>query len=618
MVEDAQGTASQLPFIIGVSGHRKLDPNSTQTLRQRVREALVFWRQQLTDTPIWLLSGMAVGADTLVVEVARELRAQWGPDSLKIIACLPMDEASYLQDFEGLQFAPNAVTEFHAHLAQLRHDDDEIIEVQSVLAPQQLATALADTEYGEARNHLYLNQSVFVAKYAQVLLSLWDGAPSRGSGGTADAVAYKLGLPLQWPLGIANPALAPVSDFDGQQGGVVHHVPAVRPGQTLAPSTLEYASLPMTGLSGDLPEGSGLYVCHNHGDDSDIAPSGFLAQEFRLMLKELRFYNQHASGIEADAATAWPAPGLQESQRIFLKADAMALNQQTRYRRLTQLFFLFALIALGLYEVVSNFLELSTGSWLIAAMFAAMLGCYGIIRYAGKRELKWQYQLARGVAEGMRIRGFLNLSAIAPSPTPLIPRRFRQHLPLIEHAISVAELDWWRAPLPENPQLIRTSWLDDQRNFLNTRLRLKEPRRLRLSERFYKRPAWAASVCERWASELFNAAVIFGIALLGVLLLQYGFNIDLFVGSKDTLMYFAQYALMAAGAIALWGELAGYDTTARGYRSLEQLYRRAQHLLDGELNQSKQAMLIELAKEAMFEHVTWTNSESDNDLKQKQ
>ena len=68
----------------------------------------------------------------------------------------------------------------------------------------------------------------------------------------------------------------------------------------------------------------------------------------------------------------------------------------------------------------------------------------------------------------------------------------------------------------------------------------------------------------------------------------------------------------------LWSELAGYEVTAKGYESLEELYKRAQILLTDELTPSKKQMLLDLAHEAMVEHVMWTTAEMKNDLKNKQ
>lgn len=606
---------SALPFVVGVSGHRDLAPEREQETKVYIREALGYWLDQLDAvTPLWVLTGLAAGADSWVAEVALQMKQESGGERIRVKACLPMPLQHYRQDFEQLGYAPDALSRLDALLETLHAQGEELLVVPSHLTEAQQAHAFADASYGDERNTLYLNQSLFVAKYANVLLALWDGQPAKGSGGTADAVAYKLGHPPQWPLGEANPALEPVSQFDGQMGGGVHHLPLSRigGGPALAPA---FCALKGESLKGQRPDFGHLWVSQQDNGMGEGSCTEFLSSELSRLLADL---NQYNALPVPELDNPYPAAGLEQTQPIFLRADGIALERQSTYRRTVQRFFFSALLVLTLYEIVSNYLDGDTGAWIFAGMLGGLLYCALLVKQAARNELKWKYQLARGIAEGMRIRGFLNLSAVAPKAAPLIPRRFRQHLPLLNHAIAIAELDWWRAPQGFDAESTRSAWIHDQRNFLSARLSQEGVAKLKWSERFYKRPLYAAEVCQKWAKGLFNGSLVFALALFMVVLLQYGLGNPVFADSKDYLMLGLQYSLMAAGAIALWSELAGYETTAEGYRSMDQLYQRADGLLSGEMNPAKEAMLTELAREAMFEHVTWHNAEAENDLKQKQ
>ncbi|WP_028108375.1 hypothetical protein [Ferrimonas futtsuensis] len=581
----------------------------------QIRGALTFWLEQLDEvTPLWVLTGLAAGADTWVAEVALQMKQESGGERIRVKACLPMPLEHYRQDFDGLDYAPDAGSRLNSLVETLKQQGEEVLVVPSHLSAEQQAFAFSDRGYGDERNTLYLNQSLFVAKYANVLLALWDGQPARGSGGTADAVAYKLGLPPQWPLGAANPALEPVSQFDGQMGGVVHQLPLVRVGGEPV-VTPKFCALKSDVLKGELPAFGHLWVSQQDNGMGEGSCTEFLSAELMRLLTDI---NQYNALPVPDVANPYPAAGLEQTQSMFLRADGIALERQTRYRRTVQRFFISALLVLALYEIVSNFLDGDMGAWIFAGMLGGLLYCALLVKQAARNELKWKYQLARGIAEGMRIRGFLNLSGVPPKAAPLIPRRFRQHLPLLNHAIAIAELDWWRDPTAFSAEATRASWIEDQRNFLSARLSQEGVGKLKWSERFYKRPLYAAEVCQKWAKSLFNGSIVFALALFMVVVLQYVLGNPVFADSKDYLMLGLQYALMAAGAIALWSELAGYETTAEGYRSMDQLYQRADGLLSGEMNPAKEAMLTELAREAMFEHVTWHNAEAENDLKQKQ
>jgi hypothetical protein len=85
-------------------------------------------------------------------------------------------------------------------------------------------------------------------------------------------------------------------------------------------------------------------------------------------------------------------------------------------------------------------------------------------------------------------------------------------------------------------------------------------------------------------------------------------------------LIFIQYSLLVSGVVSLWSELAGYSNTAMGYKGLKDLYGRASVLLEEECHNTPETnnkMLLDLAREAMVEHITWYLSEIDNDLKQK-
>ncbi|MFB6259993.1 MAG: hypothetical protein ABEJ96_02700, partial [Thiohalorhabdaceae bacterium] len=62
-----------------------------------------YWRRRLPNTPIWLLSPLAEGADQLAAEVLLTFRKA-DPDGFRLIAPLPMARAEYEADFsaEGL------------------------------------------------------------------------------------------------------------------------------------------------------------------------------------------------------------------------------------------------------------------------------------------------------------------------------------------------------------------------------------------------------------------------------------------------------------------------------------------------------------------------------------
>lgn len=144
---------SALPFIIGVSGHRDLNPNKELEVKIQIREALDYWLQQLDiATPLWVMTGLAAGADTWATEVALEMKITWGSERIQIKACLPMPLENYRHDFQELVYASNAEAHLNELVETLSLQGQEIFVLPNHLSPEQQAIALADSSYGTERN----------------------------------------------------------------------------------------------------------------------------------------------------------------------------------------------------------------------------------------------------------------------------------------------------------------------------------------------------------------------------------------------------------------------------------------------------------------------------------
>ncbi len=605
---------NNLPFIIGVSGHRDLSPaDDIDQIRSRVIAVLEYWRAAVTsDTPIWLLTGLATGADSLVTDIACELRTRWGQSSVKIIACLPMPVDAYRSDFKNLDFEPTALDGFESRIEALSQGDDEVLVVRSQLDSCDYEKALQDTQFGDERNNLYLNQGVFIAKYAQVLVALWDGKPAAGAGGTADVVGYKLGERTVWPLGSSNPALEPISEFDGQVGGVVHHIPMNQSHEDTFVDQL--CTFDSEKLEGPVPDGTSVYVCSKNAGRNHKEIRAFLSRELATLLQQLKVYNRSETTVNERARET---SGLCWAHAIFSRADAVAIEYQRRYRRISACFFGAVVLALSVLEFAGDLLDEVAGTWSVISVLSLLTVAFLIAKYSGSRDFKWKYQIARGIAEGMRIRGYLNLCDIGPLHAPLVPRRHRINLTIINHAISVGEFEWWSNPRKPSLELINEAWIQQQIEFLKSRLELKLPITAGLTTRLYKRPLRAHNKLFLLSKAFFWLGVTFGIAISLVMLSELLVGYQVVDVVKTMMMYGVQYSLMTAGVIALWHELAGYENTAKGYESLIALYERAQGFVHGDLTNEKKFMLVELAKEAMLEHVSWTHSESEIDIKNR-
>jgi len=159
------------PVVVGVTGHRNIASNNKRLSNIVAKELRAVVRRH-KGAPIIILSGLAEGADRLVADVARETLGAG------LWAVLPLPDRLYLRDFA----TAGSIAEYKA----LKAASQRVIEAPLMGTRRSLA------RYGEPRNHQYAWIGAFIAKRAQVLIALWDGAPGRGTGGTAHVVDWFL------------------------------------------------------------------------------------------------------------------------------------------------------------------------------------------------------------------------------------------------------------------------------------------------------------------------------------------------------------------------------------------------------------------------------------------
>lgn len=150
---------------VGVSGHRHLHVDDA--LVAAVDDALA--RCERLPGPWTLVEGLAIGADALVAERALD-RADWALEAL-----LPLPLADYADDFAA----------------------DERPGLDALVARAARAAAV---DGPRERPACYAAQGAEVVARSDVLLALWNGAPARGPGGTAEVVACarEAGRPILW------------------------------------------------------------------------------------------------------------------------------------------------------------------------------------------------------------------------------------------------------------------------------------------------------------------------------------------------------------------------------------------------------------------------------------
>ena len=182
---------------VGVTGHRpdRLAKADLPELRARVAEVLSAL-QDGSCGRVTLVSALAEGADQLVAEVA--LAA-----GLRLVSPLPFPLETYDLDFAN----GHALGAFRTLLAQAA----EVEELPgSRDSPGERAAA-------------YAAVGARIVDRVDALLAIWDGAQSRGAGGTADVVAQarRAGVPSVW-ISATTPHRVTILDSDVPTRAIAH------------------------------------------------------------------------------------------------------------------------------------------------------------------------------------------------------------------------------------------------------------------------------------------------------------------------------------------------------------------------------------------------------------
>ncbi len=178
---------------VGVTGHRFLA--EVPRLRAAIERALDIVRALHPDRELAVISPLAEGADRLVAQAALAGGA-------RLIAPLPLPEEDYLTDFA----TDRSKQEFRALLEQ--------------------ATSVPVLPQTASRDEAYEQAGQYVLDESDVLIAIWDGAPSRGQGGTAEIVerALSRGMPvLHIKAGNREPGATTPTSLGAQQGKLVAH-----------------------------------------------------------------------------------------------------------------------------------------------------------------------------------------------------------------------------------------------------------------------------------------------------------------------------------------------------------------------------------------------------------
>jgi len=607
---DQPATDPTIPIILGVTGHRDLQPDDIPLLKQKIRSIFDELHRTYPDTPLLLLSPLAEGADRLAAQVALEAGGDGNPRA-RLVAPLPLPRAEYEKDFE----TPESKKEFN-----------DLIDQSAAWFELPLARGNTETnikEYGVHRNQQYALAGSFIVFHSQILIALWDGADSGLEGGTGQIVKFKLeGIPAPY-AGSRNP-------LDVIDTGPVYHVLTPRK-KNPNPRGKHYARrqlFPDVQNPGEPVEQPSENQLEANPKPSDPSQAERAKRSYEQILRRMNDFNRDAKrlvpklGEQIKENKDYVIPEektalLPEMAYLILGhyavADTLSLHFQSTSRRALIAIFLLALLAVISFEVYAHLL---TEASVLALYPIALGGALLVYLFVTRHNYQSKYLDYRALAEGLRVQLFWRLAGLEDEVVDHYLRKQRTELDWIRNAIrarnvpvtQVAARDYTSGSAHCEPdclqaikELVRDHWLNDQRNFF-TRNTGRDARKLKRHE-----------LTVKW---LFR----FGLALsIGVVFLHIWFHeTEGYSRWHHWLIVTMGTAPAIAAAIGGYAEKMAFSVQAKRYQWMSALYTRASKKLDAllEANQLSEAqeLIRQLGKEALEENGDWVSMRRERSI----
>ena len=351
----------RIPIVVGTVGHRDLS-TTDNVIVKAVRRECRRLRKKYRDSPFLVLSGLAEGADRLIAGIAiEELGAA-------LIAVLPFPAADFCADFqteashqEFLSFIARSSATFDVHLPS-----DEQWK-----------------QPGGKRDAQYARVGALIAEQSQILLSLWDGRPARGVGGTADVVGwFERGYaPSEYSLYAGDLSL-----FDPPHPGLSIRIDpetGEREIHNAPPRTRRYGLRPRSNSINDILRRTNIY-------NRDVRRKA-ASRVSRTPL------------VPQDVLSRIP---ITEASAAFEEADALAIYHAKRVRLANSVLYLLALAAVFAFSLID---AKPLASW----AFLGVMGVMALVAFhVWNRSLDLKFQEYRSLAEAMRILFFWRMLGI--------------------------------------------------------------------------------------------------------------------------------------------------------------------------------------------------------------
>ena len=563
----------EIPFVVGITGHRDLPPAQLPVIRGAVESLLRSLLQANPDARIQVLCSMADGADLLVAEVAQGL-------GIDVLALLTFPEDICRSDLQD-----------DAARATFDRVMSRAERLEMPLLPGVTRESLGAG--GAERDQQYLRAALVQARYCSLLIAIWDGKPTTHVAGSARVVELRRrGLQL-------------ASDND-----LMYEIRCTR--ITDVAAAHDAAAVQVRGFSG--------------GEVEDAFDALELPRRLREMLARTAAFNRDAANAEEriraqgrallppDDAGARPA--LAMLNQLFMQADVLGSQFRRRFLAAIRLrYALWAAMAAMLFSLervdyagAALFVVVSVLAIFVASRVHALV--------AHRRSWHRKYLDYRALAEALRVDFYWEMAGMRSRYAgEFAHENFLQR--------QDADLEWIRAALravnlraaiaPAQPTTdgigqVMAGWIgDDTPAGRAGQIHYYRARSAQLHQGLHR-----AERIDR--------------VLLGVgLLLALTFLVDIVMSTSEArllpehprhyLMWCMALLTLYAGIYEFYVVERADRTLARQYRYMHGLFRiAARELAAAPTADARLELLRSLGNASLAEHAQWTLSQRDKTI----
>jgi len=436
--------------MIGVTGHRDLRLEDLPELRRSISRLLQEIRKRWTELQgetsgsVYLLTGMAAGADQLAADCALEL-------GIQVIAVLPMALEQFKEDFPT---------------------EDERTRLQSYVDRSSAVETMPDA--GSTREAQYEAAGTYISRNSSVLIALWDGIHVNRIGGTSHVVRMKL-------FGSDANVDGPLPSLEISTPGPVCHILTPRKSSPIQ-SNFEIRVL-RRAEEGDDVQSSSL--------DKDLSISEAIRRQAEYNADWLRLSPKLGSKAGETAKNFLPtSPASSDEEYLreqFAIADTLASHFQKWSVLFVKVYFVLLLIAGIVLEggyYVPGFETVDFNPFEIA--YLALMLLLGFLYWLSSRKnYHNRYHEYRSLAEALRIQLFWRMGGLQES----VADHYLAH--------QVGDMGWickalYAVHLPLAPPrttdfpALREHWVEDQLNFFKKSVKINS----RISNRLNYMGGW--------------------------------------------------------------------------------------------------------------------------------